>query len=84
MNWSESFIATAAPLLMDNVDTDQIIPSREMKTISKKGNTDTRTPSTGTTTPLSVKQSSGPGGRRAYWPSPAPCGGGRATWAWGV
>ena len=37
MNWSESFIATAAPLLMDNVDTDQIIPSREMKTISKKG-----------------------------------------------
>lgn len=37
MNWSESFIAIAAPLLMDNVDTDQIIPSREMKTISKKG-----------------------------------------------
>lgn len=27
----------AAPLLRDNVDTDQIIPSREMKTVSKTG-----------------------------------------------
>lgn len=26
-----------APLLIDNIDTDQIIPSREMKTISRKG-----------------------------------------------
>ena len=26
-----------SPLLIDNIDTDQIIPSREMKTISKKG-----------------------------------------------
>jgi len=30
-------IGTAAPLLIDNVDTDQIIPSREMKTVSKTG-----------------------------------------------
>lgn len=27
----------AAPLLRDNIDTDQIIPSREMKTVSKTG-----------------------------------------------
>jgi len=27
----------AAPILVDNVDTDQIIPSREMKRVSKKG-----------------------------------------------
>ena len=27
----------AAPLLLDNVDTDQIIPSREMKQVSKTG-----------------------------------------------
>ena len=27
----------AAPLILDNVDTDQIIPSREMKTVSKSG-----------------------------------------------
>ena len=27
----------AAPLLHDNIDTDQIIPSREMKTVSKTG-----------------------------------------------
>ncbi len=27
----------AAPLLRDNIDTDQIIPSREMKTVSKLG-----------------------------------------------
>ncbi len=27
----------AAPLLWDNIDTDQIIPSREMKTVSKEG-----------------------------------------------
>ena len=37
MNWSESFIATAAPLLMDNVDTDQIIPARFLKATDKKG-----------------------------------------------
>lgn len=29
--------ATAAPLLRDNVDTDAIIPSREMKSVSKTG-----------------------------------------------
>lgn len=29
--------ATAAPLLRDNVDTDAIIPSREMRSVSKKG-----------------------------------------------
>ena len=28
---------TAAPLLLDNIDTDQIIPSREMKSVSKTG-----------------------------------------------
>lgn len=28
---------TAAPLIHDNIDTDQIIPSREMKTVSKTG-----------------------------------------------
>ena len=27
--------AVAAPLLRDNIDTDAIIPSREMKTVSK-------------------------------------------------
>ena len=27
----------AAPLLVDNIDTDQIIPSREMKRVSKLG-----------------------------------------------
>ena len=27
----------AAPILIDNVDTDQIIPSREMKTVSRSG-----------------------------------------------
>lgn len=27
----------AAPLMVDNVDTDQIIPSREMKTVSREG-----------------------------------------------
>lgn len=27
----------AAPMLIDNVDTDQIIPSREMKTVSRDG-----------------------------------------------
>ncbi|MEM8919987.1 MAG: 3-isopropylmalate dehydratase small subunit [Pseudomonadota bacterium] len=30
-------IGVAAPLLRDNIDTDQIIPSREMKTVSKAG-----------------------------------------------
>jgi 3-isopropylmalate/(R)-2-methylmalate dehydratase small subunit len=29
--------AVAAPLLRDNIDTDAIIPSREMKTVSKTG-----------------------------------------------
>lgn len=29
--------AVAAPLLRDNVDTDAIIPSREMRSVSKKG-----------------------------------------------
>ena len=28
---------TAAPMLRDNIDTDQIIPSREMKSVSKTG-----------------------------------------------
>ena len=28
---------TAAPLIRDNIDTDQIIPSREMKSVSKRG-----------------------------------------------
>ena len=37
MNWSSAFKGVIAPLLIDNIDTDQIIPSREMKTISKKG-----------------------------------------------
>ena len=31
---------TAAPLLRDNIDTDQIIPSREMKFVSKTGLSD--------------------------------------------
>jgi len=30
-------IGTAANLMRDNIDTDQIIPSREMKTVSRKG-----------------------------------------------
>ena len=30
----------AAPLMIDNVDTDQIIPSREMKTVSRDGLSD--------------------------------------------
>lgn len=30
-------IGVAAPLMIDNIDTDQIIPSREMKTVSKEG-----------------------------------------------
>ncbi len=37
MNWSTPYEGMIAPLLIDNIDTDQIIPSREMKTISKKG-----------------------------------------------
>ena len=37
MNWAEPLKTIAAPLMIDNIDTDQIIPSREMKTISKKG-----------------------------------------------
>ena len=32
-----SHIGIAAPLLSDNIDTDQIIPSREMKSVSKTG-----------------------------------------------
>ena len=32
-----SHTGIAAPLLRDNIDTDQIIPSREMKTVSKDG-----------------------------------------------
>lgn len=31
---------TAAPLLRDNIDTDQIIPSREMKSVTKSGLSD--------------------------------------------
>lgn len=31
------FTAVAAPLLLDNVDTDQIIPSREMRSTGKTG-----------------------------------------------
>ena len=30
-------IGIAAPLIRDNIDTDQIIPSREMKSVSKTG-----------------------------------------------
>ena len=37
MNWAEPLNSIVAPLMIDNIDTDQIIPSREMKTISKKG-----------------------------------------------
>ena len=37
MNWAKPLNSIAAPLMIDNIDTDQIIPSREMKTISKKG-----------------------------------------------
>lgn len=29
--------AVALPLVRDNIDTDAIIPSREMKSVSKKG-----------------------------------------------
>jgi 3-isopropylmalate/(R)-2-methylmalate dehydratase small subunit len=32
-----TFTAPAAPLLRDNVDTDSIIPSREIKSVSKQG-----------------------------------------------
>lgn len=32
-----SLTAVALPLLRDNIDTDAIIPSREMKSVSKKG-----------------------------------------------
>lgn len=35
-----SHVGVAAPLLRDNVDTDTIIPSREMKTVAKTGLTD--------------------------------------------
>nr|WP_087573435.1 MULTISPECIES: 3-isopropylmalate dehydratase small subunit [unclassified Sphingomonas]AJW29439.1 3-isopropylmalate dehydratase small subunit [Sphingomonas sp. JE1] len=35
-----SIDAVAVPLLRDNVDTDAIIPSREMKTVSKSGLSD--------------------------------------------
>ena len=31
---------TAAPLIGDNIDTDQIIPSREMKSVTKIGLSD--------------------------------------------
>tara|TARA_B110000438_G_scaffold300888_1_gene354366 strand:+ start:506 stop:1132 length:627 start_codon:yes stop_codon:yes gene_type:complete len=37
MNWSSAFKGVTAPLLIDNIDTDQIIPSRKMKTVSKIG-----------------------------------------------
>jgi len=30
-------VAVAAPLIRSNVDTDAIIPSREMKSVSKRG-----------------------------------------------
>jgi len=33
----ETLVAVAAPLVRANVDTDSIIPSREMKSVSKKG-----------------------------------------------
>jgi len=33
-------IGTAAPLIRDNIDTDQIIPSREMTSVSKTGLSD--------------------------------------------
>lgn len=32
-----TFTAVAAPLMRDNVDTDAIIPSREIRSVSKKG-----------------------------------------------
>lgn len=35
-----SLTAKAVPLLRDNIDTDAIIPSREMKTVSKSGLSD--------------------------------------------
>jgi len=31
------YVGIAAPLIRDNIDTDQIIPSREMKSVSKTG-----------------------------------------------
>ncbi len=37
MNAFTTHTGVAAPLLVDNVDTDQIIPSREMKRVSKTG-----------------------------------------------
>lgn len=30
-------VGVAAPMLVDNIDTDQIIPSREMKSVGRKG-----------------------------------------------
>jgi len=33
----EAFEGVAAPMMVDNVDTDQIIPSREMKTVGRAG-----------------------------------------------
>ncbi len=37
MKQFRTHVGIAAPLIIDNVDTDQIIPSREMKRISKSG-----------------------------------------------
>jgi len=37
MEQFETLTAVAAPLLRDNIDTDAIIPSREMKSVSKTG-----------------------------------------------
>ncbi|MGL3819559.1 3-isopropylmalate dehydratase small subunit [Sphingopyxis sp. R3-92] len=37
MDKFDRLTAVAAPLLRDNVDTDAIIPSREMKSVSKRG-----------------------------------------------
>ena len=33
----KTFSGIAAPLIRVNIDTDAIIPSRELKTVSKKG-----------------------------------------------
>ena len=33
----DHYSGTAAPLMVDNIDTDQIIPSREMKTVTRDG-----------------------------------------------
>lgn len=33
----KTFTSRLAPLLLDNIDTDQIIPARFLKTTSKKG-----------------------------------------------